>query len=85
MKATITSRPPPPAKITLTMSERDARILTALIKVITTSELERQLRENISDVNDILPADFAIETLIDDDIGYRFYREMSVVLEKLNR
>jgi hypothetical protein len=86
MKATITSPPPPPKppiEITLTMSERDARIMTAFIGTLTQECWRKFLKDNLSDVKDILPSDFDIDVDLRSDIGYRLFDTMSKLFDTI--
>ena len=85
MKATIATPPPPPIEITLTMSERDARILTAFIGLHNGADWENKLRKYFNDVKDILPSNFDPKIDPKDDIGYRLYNTMTNILNKIGK
>lgn len=79
MKATITSPPPvapPPVEITITMSERDARILTAFIGLQNKQNWDEYLQDYVEDVKGILPSDFNIKKDLPHNVGNEFYIAM---------
>lgn len=85
MKASIVSPPPTPIEITLTMSERDARILTAFIGVHNRANWEARLLEYFDDINDILPSGFDPKKDLGEDVGVRLCVTMCNILDKIGK